>query len=543
MLRIKNLLLLTLFLCVSNSIFAQYPILTPDGSKTFIAVGNGEDEVYMFKEADSSGFLVQQLWKLNTRTATSNFIISFGRYTNPYQKIKLYKIVNGKFYFVIDNFFEGHELWVSDGTASGTKSIYSKGTIYYFFEFNNELIFTVFNNLHPLLSGVYKTDGTINGTVLLKNIHSEIKGLVTYAQILYYNVFKNKLIFIAHKSMPNSFNVISEIWSSDGTASGTIRLDSISGKIDVEGIKIPYYDNSNSLPVLNDFLYFSVNTDKVRLWRTNAEPNSSAFFYELANDNVISPHITYNNKLYFRARTIANGIELHTTDGTISGTGLLKDINLYFQPGYSSNPKNFIAHCNKLFFIATDSIIDFQRIWESNGTTSGTIVNTPIRGFYSNLKRSNNGDLYYTFQNYDNSDDTYTVYKINSLCNTSEVISWNRKDFGRVVEFIFSNSKTLMILEGGTESGYGLYSIDQLTSIQNNSKSKESVTFFPNPTNNKITFSKPLDKVCVKNIFGEIVLSSDHNISELNLEILSPGIYIINMTIGSKTFNKKVYVH
>src|SRR5712692_10502693 len=77
-----------------------------------------------------------------------------------------------------------------------------------------------------------------------------------------------------------------------------------------------------------------------------------------------------NSILYFAANDGVHGLELWKSDGTASGTALVKDIN----PGASgSSPGNFVSFNNELFFTATDAI-NGTGLWKSDGTTNGTTL-------------------------------------------------------------------------------------------------------------------------------------------------------------------------
>jgi ELWxxDGT repeat protein len=81
----------------------------------------------------------------------------------------------------------------------------------------------------------------------------------------------------------------------------------------------------------------------------------------------------FNNKLYFRANDGVNGNELWVSDGTESGTQLVKNIrvnDLDF-PFDGSRPDDFIVLNNKLYFAADDGV-NGRELWISDGTTAGT---------------------------------------------------------------------------------------------------------------------------------------------------------------------------
>ncbi|BBH39096.1 hypothetical protein myaer102_16210 [Microcystis viridis NIES-102] len=79
------------------------------------------------------------------------------------------------------------------------------------------------------------------------------------------------------------------------------------------------------------------------------------------------------NTLFFSANDGVNGFELWKSDGTATGTVLLKNI----LPGFSwSGPSNLTAVGSTLFFRANDGV-NGQELWKSDGTAAGTVLLKP----------------------------------------------------------------------------------------------------------------------------------------------------------------------
>ena len=91
-------------------------------------------------------------------------------------------------------------------------------------------------------------------------------------------------------------------------------------------------------------------------------------------------------KAIFAADDGVNGVELWVTDGTESGTTLLKDIN----PGAtSSNPRNINATLDGLVYFATD-----DGLWSTDGTSGETVKVTSFNTINNVVKFDN--DIYVT---------------------------------------------------------------------------------------------------------------------------------------------------
>ena len=74
--------------------------------------------------------------------------------------------------------------------------------------------------------------------------------------------------------------------------------------------------------------------------------------------------------LYFSATDRTNGVELWKSDGTASGTVMVKDIN----PGAgASNPSSFVNVGGILYFRAINGTSGAE-LWKSDGTASGTVM-------------------------------------------------------------------------------------------------------------------------------------------------------------------------
>ncbi len=88
----------------------------------------------------------------------------------------------------------------------------------------------------------------------------------------------------------------------------------------------------------------------------------------------------YNGVLYFRANNGTNGVELWKSDGTADGTDLVKDINTTTSAASASNPQNFTAFNNQIYFTASNgTTANGTELWKTDGTDAGTTQVSDIR--------------------------------------------------------------------------------------------------------------------------------------------------------------------
>ncbi|MEG4066574.1 DUF4347 domain-containing protein, partial [Microcoleus sp. Pol11C2] len=221
-----------------------------------------------------------------------------------------------------------------------------------FFNFNNTLYFIARDDTNG--SELWKSDGTASGTELVKDINP---GATASYPGSFIN-FNNTLYFSADNGTNGR-----ELWKSDGTAFGTELVKDIwPGGIG---------SSPGSFINFNNTLYFSANngTNGNEWWKSDGTASGTVLVKDInlgSNTSASDPgsFINFNNTLYFSANNGTNGDELWKSDGTASGTELVKDIN---PGGSNSNPYRLINFNNTLYFSATDAT-NGRELWKSDGT-------------------------------------------------------------------------------------------------------------------------------------------------------------------------------
>ncbi|MBI3187919.1 MAG: hypothetical protein HYZ31_08685 [Gammaproteobacteria bacterium] len=281
------------------------------------------------------------------------------------------------YFFSANDNTHSSELWKTDGTTDGTvmvKDIYIDGPSgpYGFISFNGTTYFSANDGIHG--RELWKTDGTESGTIMVKDIHtsgdSSIQDFTTYNEELY---------FYAENSDGAG------LWKTDGTSAGTILVTNISG---------------NGFTVFNGEIYFSGsdNGTNIGLWKTNGTPSGTIFIKNVNPScwcfNSEKLLVEFKGELYFTANDINYGFELWKTDGTSDGTIMVKDIN----PNGDSDPGFLTVLNDELFFIANDGNHGIE-LWKTNGAENGTImvkdINTSDYSFPLYLTAFN-GSLYFS---------------------------------------------------------------------------------------------------------------------------------------------------
>lgn len=112
------------------------------------------------------------------------------------------------------------------------------------------------------------------------------------------------------------------------------------------------------------------------LWKTDGTETGTVMLKDIntsaAGASSSPAHfIKLNNALYFTANDGMHGDELWKTDGTDAGTVLVKDINA--TAGGSSNPSGFTEFNGAYYFEADDGVHGVE-LWKTDGTETGTLL-------------------------------------------------------------------------------------------------------------------------------------------------------------------------
>lgn len=275
--------------------------------------------------------------------------------------------LNGKVYFYA---FDGTNgtLHESDGTESGTKPVFSSTNFFPvdMTRFDDKLYFQgrgqdPGNTSDTDDRELWVSDGTATGTKLLKNINTGVTGDSNPSD---FTVFNDTLYFRAYT--PDGGGSY-HLWKTDGTESGTVAVTTQTSHSNLQ---------PQDLAVVGDKLFFQGSTAGDReLWVSDGTEGGTTLLKNIRTSAGSSSNPRFltalNDTLLFQARTDTDGIELWKTDGTNAGTVQVKDINPGAGPGHSQ-PAMLETVNDKVYFRATDGSNGYE-LWTTDGTESGTV--------------------------------------------------------------------------------------------------------------------------------------------------------------------------
>ncbi len=332
--------------------------------------------------------------------------------------------LNNKLYFSAKE-NNDNNIWYSDGTSSGTKIIpYTNVNNVTSYPLNPKFITSVNNSIFFFSgSNLYKTTGAedTSCTKLYTNLSNPF----------YFGKFNNKPII-------GYDNKISILDNTDNTHTLVANCNYLhynnhyyaddilytQNGIYINGNNGLYYsDGSYSLATKliggdiqamasdGNIAYFIYeNYDTLKLYKTTGTVNSTILIKDFGKQP--SQHIidicVIDSLLFFPLKTSINGNEMWVSNGTSSGTSIIKDIKIGNQSSFQECSMHRIN--NKLVFIANDGIRGCEP-WITDGTNQGTHIlkditvgsdgsfsslNTKFKYNYNKLFISNSKDVYIT---------------------------------------------------------------------------------------------------------------------------------------------------
>ncbi len=287
--------------------------------------------------------------------------------------------VNGKLLFTAKdgnysvglNQGHGRQLWISDGTESGTSllkdipSTESDLPKQLFVDVNGTLFFDAYDPVHQW--ALWKTDGTEQGTTLVKDIDLVNPGWLSGGLSANGNVW-----FVADDGIHGG-----ELWKSDGTELGTTLVtDVLPGPLGgLPFLQTGITPGLDLAVTLDTGILFAVNDGLhgVELWRAadsaavlvkDINPMTSASLFSLPS---LIDLESVGDELYFTGIDPVHGLSLWVSDGTQDGTRPFKTID----PVGSRFPAELTTVGDHLYFVERAGVGGF--LWTTDGTADGTV--------------------------------------------------------------------------------------------------------------------------------------------------------------------------
>lgn len=333
--------------------------------KHFTVVGN----LLYFTNEDF--YLDAELWKSDGTTAGTTLLTTLARtgHNPPRELVN----VNGTLFFNADTplVSTGVELWKSDGTVAGTKAITdmiptgSTARVAHLSNVNGTLLFRGYQEATG--SELWRSDGTESGTTLVKDIDPGSSGGLVGGSLdeLPRVVADGVLYFRA------GYYTDKELWRSDGTANGTYLVKDIyAGSRSSELNNFCVVNNR----IYFSARYANSSGSSDYLWTTDGTTAGTVVLYTWPQGPARPRDLTnVDGTLFFTAGEVNEGRSLWKSDGTKAGTMLVKDIRAG-DVGFSSDEFSRLTNFGgTLYFTANDGVHG-RELWRSDGTAAGTVM-------------------------------------------------------------------------------------------------------------------------------------------------------------------------
>ena len=250
---------------------------------------------------------------------------------------------------------------------------------------------------------LWRSDGTAAGTVPVTGSSQFPKNPRHFCSVGY------TLLFTA-ESHNQGGDGNRELWTTDGTASGTRMVLDINGNSTTSSL-LPRYNMP--LAALGDSVYFSA-TDKngaTGFWKSDGTTSGTTLLEQGVLGWTFKTGVA-NGRLFFSGENSTSGSELWVTDGTATGTKVVKEM----MPGNRSGHGTVLWSAgNRLYFQAYSWTGAQYRwgIYETDGTATGTKL-TGVDPSYFGQTAVCDGHVYFNRGN--------SLYRLTIKPGTTEVL-------------------------------------------------------------------------------------------------------------------------
>ncbi len=229
-------------------------------------------------------------------------------------------VVGNQVFYIARDAMEGSQLWVSDGTPTGARwlmNITDNLVTHSLTAFGGQLYLILNTGFIPTDLSIWRTDGTVAGTVRVTPtlFLGHTTGITAIHSM---SVHQGSLYFSLVSEMGNPS---ANLWKSDGTLQGTVLLKNLQmlpGYYEPADSRASYTSMGSKL-----FILFGK-----QLWVSDGTAAGTQAVNPVGEpfSGVRYPCDDGHGLLYFQGTTTATGAELWRTDGTQAGTMLVKDV-------------------------------------------------------------------------------------------------------------------------------------------------------------------------------------------------------------------------
>jgi len=303
-----------------------------------------KDKVYFFAKSENEG---NEVWSTDGTPEGTKILIDYNPVTGGVSPTNL-TVADGSLWFLASN-GTNYDLIKSDGTTAGTAAFESTANAKELVSFKDRLYY---------LSGGYLNyiSGEVKTPVRTLN---DAGDLTPAGSVMYLTAYNGASAVTLHVTDGEVGGTLTEVKDENSEICNSIYDMTMIGNTLFLKASATGYDVGYEL--------FKAEGSKLSLVK---DINPGASSSELNNFTIMG------NKLYFTATTDTEGKELWVSDGTETGTHIVKDINTgtrmfgETEIPNGSNISSITAIGDKLYFGANPNTD--KEIWVSDGTENGT---------------------------------------------------------------------------------------------------------------------------------------------------------------------------
>jgi ELWxxDGT repeat protein len=258
--------------------------------------------------------------------------------------------------FIQEAPYGGPAMWRTDGTRAGTFSLPTTGLALGVATLGGNLYFISYSENGSVAVQLWRTDGTAAGTSVVANLQVPQAGLPDTTLL----AAGRKLFFLQPEPAPNS--TFPELWASDGTTRGTAPVGSFHGT------------SLGGLTVAGNRLFFvatrppSFSTSELWVSDGTTAGTKLATPQTFARWNWLK---ALGNRIYFEADDGTHGLQIWVSDGTAAGTRQITSVPSTFGlPG----AKGVAEASGKLVLVGGTALGSYS-LWVVAPGSPGSVAN------------------------------------------------------------------------------------------------------------------------------------------------------------------------